>query len=412
MNNNCDKMKLLQSLRDLQTIRKQAKRMLAIARQNKLKYFSFAEERMPAVVDYVLKVIFDQYPNLIIPNHSRWRHFEVGGINRIQKMQVFLNHLSEEEQGKILYELVIISVLLDAGAGKHWHYREMTTGQAYSRSEGLAIASLTLYLSGIFSAVIGQPLRVDASRLLAFSKEEFIKGFQVNAENPLEGLEGRVALLNRLGGVVKKHNQYFGDEGRLGNFYSYIIHFQDNHSISVRRIFQSVLTAFAEIWPDRLNYEGVPLGDVWVHSALKNDEPGSEFVPFHKLSQWLTYSLIEPLEQFGMKVTDLNELTGLPEYRNGGLLIDMGLLEVKDKQIFQQLQAPDSEIIIEWRALTVAVLDELADAIRQQLKMSMSELPLAKILQGGTWEAGRRIARQKRKEGTPPIQIVSDGTIF
>lgn len=70
---------------------------------------------MPAVVDYVLKVIFDQYPNLIIPNHSRWRHFEVGGINRIQKMQVFLNHLSEEEQGKILYELVIISVLLDAG---------------------------------------------------------------------------------------------------------------------------------------------------------------------------------------------------------------------------------------------------------------------------------------------------------
>lgn len=412
MNNNQDASKLLQSLGDLQTIRKQAKRMLALARQNKLTYFSFVEERMPAAVDYILQVIYDQYPDLVIPYHSRWRHFEVGGIDRLQTMRATLDLLPQEEQGKILYELVIISVLLDAGAGKHWHYREASTGHEYSRSEGLAIASLSLYLNGIFSAKPSEPWRVDASQLLTFNKDTFIKGFQVNAENPLEGVEGRVALLNRLGAVVNKYPQYFGKEGRLGHFYSYILSLKDNHCISVRRIFQAVLTVFTEIWPERLRYEGTPLGDVWIHSALKNDELGSEWVPFHKLSQWLTYSLIEPLEQFGIKVTDVDELTGLPEYRNGGLLIDTGLLEVKDKHLLQQLQAPDSEMIVEWRALTVAVLDELAEAIRHRLKMNAAELPLAKILQGGTWEAGRRIAKQKRKEGTPPIQIVSDGTIF
>jgi hypothetical protein len=45
-------------------------------------------------------------------------------------------------------------------------------------------------------------------------------------------------------------------------------------------------------------------------------------MPFHKLSQWLTYSLLEPFEWAGVPVHGLDALTGLPEYRNGGLLLD------------------------------------------------------------------------------------------
>lgn len=403
---------VLQSLQNLQTIRQQAKRLLNLARENKLKHFLVVDEKMPVAVDYVLDVMNDQYPRLTIPYHSRWRHFEVGGIDRIQKISKQLTRLTAEEQGKILYELVIISVLLDAGAGKNWHYQELSTGQDYSRSEGLAIASLDLYLSGIFSAKPQQPLRVDGIKLLAFNQEELKKGFQVNVKNTLEGVEGRVALLNRLGAIVQKSPQYFDDEQRLGNFYSYITSLQKNHCIAAAQIFQAVLHAFTEIWPERLRYNKVPLGDVWIHPGLKTEQEGSEFVPFHKLSQWLTYSLIEPLEQLGIKVMDLDDLTGLPEYRNGGLLIDLGVLQAKDEQIFHQLQAPDSEMIVEWRALTVALLDELAEAIRRRLQMTAVDLPLAKILQGGTWEAGRRIAKQKRKDGSPPIQIISDGTVF
>lgn len=404
--------RVLHSLQNLKTIRQQAHRMLTLARQGRLKHFSFDEERMPAAVAFVIEVISEQYPNLDIPYHSRWRHFETSGVNRVKDLVAHLDGLSNEEQGKMLFELVIISVLLDAGAGKQWCYVEPSTGKEYNRSEGLAVASLDLYRSGAFSADSSQPLRVDAERLDAFSQAELMQGFQVSSTNPLEGVEGRVALLNRLGKVVKKETNYFGKDGRLGNFYSYITTLEDKQRIAVRDIFQAVLAAFGEVWPERLRYKGVPLGDVWIHHALKTDTLGSELVPFHKLSQWLTYSLIEPIERFGIRVTELDELTGLPEYRNGGLLIDLGLLQVKDKQILQQLQSPDSEIIVEWRALTVALLDELARAIRLQLKMNEVELPLAKILQGGTWEAGRRIAKQKRSDGRPPIQIISDGTIF
>ena len=79
-----------------------------------------------------------------------------------------------------------------------------------------------------------------------------------------------------------------------------------------------VLRAFGPIWPGRLSLGGVPLGDCGRHSAV----PGDGLVPFHKLSQWLAYSLIEPLVDAGFAITGIDGLTGLAEYRNGGLFLD------------------------------------------------------------------------------------------
>lgn len=403
---------IIARLRDPVTIRVQAHRILNMAKQDQLEHFTIDLEKMTSTASFVIDVITNQYPDLNIPYHSRWRHFEAGGIDRIKNMQEKFGQLSAVERGKILYELVIISVFLDAGAGPAWRYLDADTGKEYSRSEGLALASLSLYQNGVFSNNPREPLRVDAQCLLAFNEQDLQKGFQVTPTNPLEGVPGRVALLNRLGAIMNQNSQYFGMQGRLGDFYSYISSLKINNSLSAAKIFQAVLNGFSDVWPVRLLFHGVSLGDVWIHKALKTNSPGSEYIPFHKLSQWLSYSLIEPLEQSGVRVTDLEHLTGLPEYRNGGLLIDTDLVQVKNKNLLLEPQNPGSEAIVEWRALTVALLDELAELIRKQLHQDAISLPLAKILQGGTWEAGRQIARKKRAQGTPPIQIISDGTIF
>ena len=405
-------MNVLQSLQNLNTIRQQSYRLLALAKEKQLNYFTYNEKALAAAADFVIEIIDEQYPSLNIPYHSRWRHFEVGNIDRISCLKKEIATLLVEQQGKILFELAIISVLLDAGAGNQWHFIEPGSGFQLSRSEGLAVASLNLYLNGAFSASKKTPYRVDAEKLISFNQENLARGFQITAENPLAGIEGRVALLNQLGHTLKNYPSYFGQEGRLGSFYSYIYAQQNQNNISAADLFKSVLTAFNDIWPKRLHYQGVPLGDVWQHSALKTEIPGSEFIPFHKLSQWLTYSLIEPLQETGLTITDLNKLTGLAEYRNGGLFIDTGVLSVKDKNNLDQFLPAGSEIIVEWRALTIAALDELALLIRKQLNLTPEVLPLAKILQGGTWEAGRRIAKIKRKKGVPPLQIISDGTLF
>jgi hypothetical protein len=134
-------------------------------------------------------------------------------------------------------------------------------------------------------------------------------------------------------------------------------------------------------------------------------------VPFHKLSQWLCYSLVEVLEEAGIAVDHLDALTGLAEYRNGGLFIDLGVLAPRDPSLDAPLTV-DHPAVVEWRALTVALLDLLAPMLRERLGRSAAELPLARLLQGGTWDAGRRIARQRRPDGSPPLVVISDGTVF
>jgi hypothetical protein len=105
-------------------------------------------------------------------------------------------------------------------------------------------------------------------------------------------------------------------------------------------------------------------------------------------------------------------LTGLPEYRNGGLLLDAGVIVPRNPRLLARRWKPGDEFIIEWRALTVVLLDELAVLVRERLGRSAEQLPLACILEGGTWAAGREIAAELRPGGAPPLQIDSDGTVF
>jgi hypothetical protein len=151
---------------------------------------------------------------------------------------------------------------------------------------------------------------------------------------------------------------------------------------------------------------------VWRHSKVRGPGLTDNLIPFHKLSQWLTYSLLEPLQQAGVAVVALDELTGLAEYRNGGLFLDGGVLALNDPALRDQKHQPSSELIVEWRALTVALLDEVAVSLRKRLGRSELELPLAKVLQGGTWSVGRLMAIARDPLASPPLMIESDGTVF
>jgi hypothetical protein len=157
---------------------------------------------------------------------------------------------------------------------------------------------------------------------------------------------------------------------------------------------------------------GAPLGDCWRHPALKRDDLTDGLVPLHKLSQWMAYSLIEPLEAAGIEVIEIDGLTGLAEYRNGGLFVDSGVLELKEAADANRAHPVDSPLVVGWRAMTVALLDRLAPMVRDRLGVGVDDFPLARVLEGGSWAAGRRIARERRADGGPPIAISSDGTVF
>jgi hypothetical protein len=177
-------------------------------------------------------------------------------------------------------------------------------------------------------------------------------------------------------------------------------------------ILETLLEALGPIWQGRPTLSGVPLGDCWPHPALTGDYPEDGYAPLHKLSQWLTYSLIEPLEHAGVSVCNVHELTGLAEYRNGGLLVDMGILNPRDRASLSKTYAVGDPFVVGWRALTVALLDRLAPLVGMRLGLTPDQFPLASALEGGTWAAGRLIARTRRADGSPPFNVSSDGTVF
>jgi hypothetical protein len=245
-----------------------------------------------------------------------------------------------------------------------------------------------------------------------FSTQALARGFQVSAENPLVGVEGRAGLLRRLGSALRRSPDLFGTPPRLGFLFDYLRGRARAGRLPAAEILTALLVGLGPIWPDRLRLAGENLGDVWPHPAANGNGPGEGLVPFHKLSQWLAYSLIEPFETSGLNVIAVDELTALAEYRNGGLLIDLGVLVLRDGSAVTTVHCPGDELVVEWRALTVALMDLVADAVRVELGVDRKTLPLAKILEGGTWRAGREVAQELRPGGGPPLRIESDGTVF
>jgi Protein of unknown function (DUF1688) len=402
------------SLLTAAAVRERAQEMLEAGLADRLEYFRVDLDCLEQTADFTAAIARKAYPSLEIPFHSRWRHFAIDGDDRWMPIAAAARWPSVVARARAEFDLAIISVLLDAGAGPAWRYRDIVTGRNISRSEGLALATLAMFCGGLFSVQSSDSLRVDARRLEELNPAALTDGFQAGPDNPLLGIEGRVDLLRRLGRVALDAPSVFArnDEPRPGGLFDHLTNLAAGGRIAAATILTEVLRHLGSIWPGRLQLGGVPLGDCWRHPAIKTGDATDQLVPLHKLSQWLTYSLIEPMERAGVAVTDIDGLTGLAEYRNGGLLIDTGALALRDQAQGERPHEVGSPLVVEWRALTVALLDRLAALVRQRLGRDAWQLPLGKILQGGTWAAGRAIARTLRADGSPPLRVTSDGTVF
>jgi Protein of unknown function (DUF1688) len=377
--------------------------VLAAAERDETRHFRLVPSRLDEAVNRVIDVTRRRYPDLAVPYHSRWRHFSVGGVDRAA---LIAPGAGAAKTARAKIDLAIVSALLDAGAGAGWRFHEAETGLVFSRSEGLAVASLRAMRHGLFSSDPADPWRADGEALSQTSTERLGRAFRHGPGNELVGIEGRASLLRRLGEACATAPALFGSPARLGNLYDYWS--AGREELRAAEILHILLEAFGSIWPGRISVAGVPLGDCGRHSAV----PGEGLVPFHKLSQWLAYSLVEPIEATGLRVTELDGLTGLAEYRNGGLFIDCGVIEPRDPGLLQHPLDVFGEPVVEWRAMTVALLDRLALRVRERLGKHAQEFPLPRVLEGGSWAAGREIAIERRPDGAPPLTIVSDGTVF
>ena len=431
----------LDGLRSAKAVRTSCQRIGYLARAGESRWFGLQAEKLDKCIDLVVQTCEQNYPDLDVPLHSRWRHFVVAPpMSHGKPMPPLVDlwrHYSKGFSGeravlaRSAIDLAFVSVLLDAGAGPKWRYRDSVTGAELMRSEGLAAASVDLFFNHLAKFSNERGWWIDQQALNALTLNELAEAFQHSAQNPLVGVEGRLQLLHGLATVLGESSDY----DRPGDILDTCLALSKStnptagsgrllagereerldtsiHGVHGAQLLKIILTVFSGMWPNGYCYKGVNLGDCGYHSALRGEKEASGIVAFHKLSQWLTYSLVEPLEWGGVRVERLDDLTGLPEYRNGGLLIDTGVLRPLHEDLLTRQLAVESEAVVEWRALTVCLLDEIAQGVRNRLGKTADELPLCAVLQGGTWAAGRSVAMRKRRDGSPPLSLAIDGTVF
>src|SRR5258708_27152426 len=150
-------------------------------------HFTLEEARLPAVARYVAEVTREAYPDLKIPCHSRWPHFATGGVDRWGELAARID-ADALERARMAADLATVSVLLDAGAGDRWRYREPTTGLSFARSEGLAVASFHMFCAGAFSSDPDRPWRAGTRAPSTHHAAQLAPHFQSAPANPPLGL--------------------------------------------------------------------------------------------------------------------------------------------------------------------------------------------------------------------------------
>jgi hypothetical protein len=389
-----------------QAIREKSQLIYELALKGK-SIFEIDLSKLKNINDDLITLMRSHYPNLDVPYHSRTSHFVIDGIDYLEKYESYWDKNDDMRKSKT--DLVIISVLLDSGAGSNWKYFHKMSNKFYGRSEGLALASLDLFSQGLFSSNPDNKFQVDSKGLERLTFDQFLKGIQDSPSNKLLGSKQRFLTLKNLIAVLRSRDEIFS-ENRPSGLLSYFQK-QESESLTGAFILKVILETIGSIWPSRFHYEGNGLGDTWSHSLLGEKGTYDSFVPFHKLSQWLSYSLIELMNQFQIEVLDIWDLTGLAEYRNGGLFVDYGVMVVKDKEQWKEPLPLYHDYVIEWRALTIKFLEDLAVILRESIGKDKYNLPMSCVLQGGTWELGRLVANKKRK-GAPPLNLLLDGVYF
>jgi len=426
----------IEYLKTLQAVRERLRLVLEAARQGKTNNFVFHEERMKDVTEFVASVIDrdfgpDNYNS--IPPHGRWQHFDVGSVARVDELNQQWKHdgCDAKEVTRRLIDLFFVSVLLDAGAGDVWTFKEPGSGVVFNRSEGIAVASLYMFKAGAFSSDPGYPTKVDGKGLGSLTVESFEKYFQIAPENPIIGADARVNLLKNVGASLLDNSDIFGTDGRPGKLVDNILEETDpSEPIDYHTLWDTLQKVLLPSWPkDRTHISGTPIGDAWPLKVLRDlagpDAPETATIqPFHKLTQWLAYSLSVPFVRILRRTwKNMDSGTGLPEYRNGGLFTDLGVLTLKEGVLAEGLErsgghelpsfSASGDVIVEWRALTVALLDELHGLVSKHYEPRGVKLTMAQMLEAGTWKGGRELAAKHRpKTKSSPILIEGDGTLF
>ncbi len=401
------------ALRSTVAVRERCGLLLDRARIGQSAWFTVDEGRMREAADAVARAArgLGSDGSHVVPP-GPWQLLRHGGPDRLAQFDAQLGQVAPPVRARALVDATVVATLLGGAAPPHWHWTESATGARWQGPQGLAVAALHAFTAGMFSSDPLHPCQVDARGLRALLDDRLAAAFQVHDGNPLPVLPARALLLRKLGEAMAGLPEVFEDAGRPAGLYNLLIAPEGGiaHSADVdaHDLLSQLLAALSGLWPLGHWSGGVPLGDVWRHAAVRVPGPADGWVPFHLPQQRLAHALLEPFAWSGVQVRGIERLTALPGLDAGGLLLDTGVLQLRDPAAPRQAWHPGDEIVVEWRALTLALLDELAPMVHRARGHGHGG-PLAGLLPAID-AAGAALARERRG-GAPALSVDAGGLL-
>lgn len=409
------------ALRSPQAIRERCGQLLDRARAGRSDWFDVDESALSRLVAATCEALTGRQSvlarhlrpaarTLHLPLPSCWRLLEAGGVDRRGQLAAQLAHLPAGEQTHAWLDLATLLVLLEAvpdalgpaaeaatglrapsatvrslaAIPGRWRYTESATGQRLEGPAGLAVAGFHGFIAGFFSSRPDRPCQIDARGLRALVTERLAQALQLSSANPLPGLAERAVALRRLGERLAEQPEIFGEEGRPGALLDlleipYALGLPPTGDLAAADLLAQLLMSLSGLGPETSEAGGWALGDAWRHEAVRGPGASGGWVPFHTLAQRLTLSLLEPFAWAGVQVGGLSLLTGPADARHGRLMLARGLLRLRDPQTAGQVWRLGDEPVVEWRALTLSLQEELVSQARQRLGLDADRLPVARL---------------------------------
>jgi hypothetical protein len=147
---------------------------------------------------------------------------------------------------------------------------------------------------------------------------------------------------------------------------------------------------------------GMLAGDVWRHPLAWANDRSRELVPFHSLLVALAIDLVEPLEEAAAPLADLDQLPVPADRLVAAQMLRLGLVRSRHAAVARLRHPPGSDIVVELRALSVALTERLADRLRAELGRTVHDLPVVRIV-----EPLAQLAENWREAPGPGIAITT-----
>jgi hypothetical protein len=376
-------------LRNPGEVRRRAHALLARARAGNSENFTVNDAALDAVADalaYAIRQGKHKASGSSADGHARLDMLlgPVGSTDRVEKIELV-------EHARAHVDLAFVTVLLQFEPMVDWVYRDAGTGQVWSGLRGAALASFDAFSAGLFSSDPARPYQVDAAGLRGLNGKALGQQFQTDSRQPSQRFDDRVALLRRIGEILSRQEGIFGPGLRPAGLFDSISGAEQHEvpptaEVGAHDILITLLMTLSPVWPAENTLGEHRLGDCWRLPAAHGPGLTDGWMPLHRLGQALTYALIRAFEHAGVPVRNIEALTPLAESHSSGLLMDLGVLNPRNAWVASHVADP---AVVELRALTVALTEELGPRIRSRVHDASSALPLAVLLAPDSWRSAR-----------------------